>query len=70
MIAVAWLFYQGLAVVLGTPMPMVSVVSGSMETNLHVGDLMIISKGEYAVSDIVIYLRGGMTITHRIIEVR
>lgn len=28
--AVAWLFYQGLAFALGTPLPVVSVVSGSM----------------------------------------
>ncbi|MEM7813920.1 MAG: signal peptidase I [Candidatus Aenigmatarchaeota archaeon] len=69
-VAVAWLFYNGLAIALGTPMPMVSVVSGSMEPNLHVGDLMIISKGHYDVGDIAIYLHNGVTIIHRIVEVR
>lgn len=69
-VLVAWGFYQGLGYALQTPMPMVSVVSGSMEPNLHVGDLMIVSKADYKVGDIAIYMRDGMTIIHRIIEIR
>lgn len=69
-IVVAWLFYQGLATVLQTPMPMVSVVSGSMEPNLHVGDLMLISIADYKVGDIAIYLSNSKTIIHRIIAVQ
>lgn len=69
-VAIAWTFYQGMGYALQTPMPMVSVVSESMEPVLHVGDLMIISKADYKVGDIAIYMRGSMTIIHRIIEVR
>jgi len=69
-VLVAWGVYQGFGFALQTPMPMVSVVSGSMEPTLHVGDLMIISKADYKVGDIAIYLRGRMTIIHRIIEIR
>ncbi len=69
-IVVAFLFYQGLALALGTSMPMVSVVSGSMEPNLHVGDLMIVHRpAQYEVGDIAIYNQGKITIIHRIIEI-
>jgi signal peptidase len=69
-VIVAWLGYQALGVVLDTPMPMVSVVSGSMEPTMHVGDLAIISNADFQVGDIAIYMRGKMTIIHRIIEIR
>ena len=69
-IAAAWLFYQGLALALGTSMPMVAVVSGSMEPNLHVGDLMIVRhQDQYDVGEIAIYNRDRITIIHRIIDV-
>ena len=66
----AWLFYQGLAYATGTPMPIVSVVSNSMEPNLHCGDLLFITAGDYNVGDVVIYHRSDIpyTIVHRIIR--
>jgi len=66
----AWLFYQGLAYATGTPMPIVSVVSGSMEPVLHRGDLLFVTAGDYKVGDIVIYNRNDVpyTIVHRIIK--
>ena len=69
-VLVAFGLYQGLGAVLQTPMPMVSVVSSSMEPTLHIGDLAITAKADYKVGDIAIYLRGKITIIHRIIEVR
>jgi signal peptidase len=69
-VAVAWLFYQGLGAALQTPQPMLSVVSGSMEPNLHVGDLLIMAKADYQVGDIAAYTRDSITIIHRIIEIR
>ncbi len=69
----AWVFYQMLIFVTGTPMPLVSVVSESMEPVLHRGDMLFILPAEKpAVDDIVIYQRPGTskTIIHRIIEVR
>ena len=69
-VLVAWIFYQGLGVALQTPSPMLSVVSGSMEPNLHVGDLLVMAKADYQVGDIAAYLRpGGILIIHRIIEI-
>ncbi len=68
---VAWVFYQGLAFALDTPMPIVSVVSNSMEPILHRGDLLIVRGfGEYNTGDIAIYQRPDIafTIVHRIIE--
>jgi signal peptidase I len=38
----AWLFLQGLGFALGTSMPVVSVVSESMEPILHRGDLLVV----------------------------
>ncbi len=70
---VAWLFYQSLIFVLHTPMPIVSVVSNSMEPNLHRGDLLLVTgmaTADYNVGDVVIYQRPEVsyTIVHRIIE--
>ena len=72
-IAVAILVYYGLSFVLGTPMPIVSVVSGSMEPVLYSGDLIILtSPKDIKVTDVVIYQRPDIseTIIHRIIEER
>jgi len=70
-VAAAWLLYQGLGAALQTPTPMLSVVSGSMEPNLHVGDLLIMSGADYQIGDIAAYLAAsGRTIIHRIIEIR
>ena len=72
-IAVAILVYYGLSFVLGTPMPIVSVVSGSMEPVLYRGDLIILtSPKDIKVTDVVIYQRPDIseTIIHRIIEER
>src|SRR3989338_10251927 len=66
----AWVFYQGLAFALDTPMPVVSVVSNSMEPILHRGDLLLV-KGydEYDAGDIAIYQSPAVkfTIVHRIV---
>ncbi|MBI5347625.1 MAG: signal peptidase I [Candidatus Aenigmarchaeota archaeon] len=72
-IVVAWLFYQSLAFAMNTPMPIVSVVSDSMEPNLHRGDLLVVTgmaTADYKTGDIVIYQRPEVsyTIVHRIIE--
>ena len=71
---VAWLFYQGLAFATGTPMPIVSVASESMEPILHKGDLsFVLSPENLQVGDIIIYdPKPGCfivkhTIVHRII---
>lgn len=44
------------------------VLSGSMEPELSVGDLLIISEREsYEINDVVVYQDSGMAITHRIV---
>ncbi|MBS3055980.1 MAG: signal peptidase I [Candidatus Aenigmarchaeota archaeon] len=69
-VALAWIFYQVLAMAVNTPMPLVSVVSESMEPVLHRGDLLFVTGGNYSVRDVVIYQRYDVdyTIVHRIIE--
>ena len=70
---VAWLFYQGLTIVTGTSLPIVSVVSDSMEPVLHRGDLVfVIQDDNPKIGDIVIYQRSknDITIVHRIIDIR
>lgn len=67
-IIAAYAFYQGLALALQTPLPILSVVSNSMEPTLHVGDLIVAGKSDYKEDDIAIYLRDRITIVHRIIE--
>jgi len=68
---IAWVFYQGLAFATGTSMPIVSVVSDSMEPVLHRGDLVfVVRPNDLKVGDIVIYRKEGsqFTIIHRIIQ--
>ena len=46
------------------------VLSGSMEPELSVGDLLIITEQEeYSVGDVIVYQDGGMAVTHRIISI-
>ena len=46
------------------------VLSGSMEPEFSVGDLLIIAKSDsYAVRDIVVYQDGRMAVTHRIVSI-
>ena len=46
------------------------VLSGSMEPELSVGDLLIISEREsYEIEDVVVYQDSGMAITHRIVSI-
>ena len=75
---VAWIFYQGLAFATGTSMPIVSVVSESMDPILHIGDLLfVMSSEDPQVGDIVIYmpqqecfnLDSNAPIVHRIIAI-
>lgn len=68
----AWIFLQGLGFALGTQMPVVSVVSESMEPILHRGDLLVvIGPNDLKVGDIIIYNVHGIkyTIVHRIIKI-
>lgn len=56
------------------PMPlgfgMTVVLSGSMEPELSVGDLLIVVKADnYAVGDVVVYQSGGMGVVHRITQI-
>ena len=47
------------------------VMTGSMETNIHVGDYLLVKKSnEYKKGDIVTFKRDGYYITHRIIKVK
>lgn len=46
------------------------IASGSMETNLHIGDYIVIEKtNEYKVGDIITYVEDGAYITHRIYKI-
>ena len=70
---IAWVFYQGLAAATGTPMPIVSVVSESMEPILHRGDLVFVVRADdLKIGDIVIYQsrHDPKTIIHRVVEKR
>ena len=67
----AFIFYTLLSAVTGTSMPLVSVVSDSMEPVLQRGDLLFVtSADEYQIRDIVIYQNQHVpyTIVHRIIS--
>jgi signal peptidase I len=55
LIVCAWLAYQAMGLALGTSMPMISVVSKSMEPNLHIGDLIIVSSADYQIGDIIVF---------------
>lgn len=70
-LAIAWIFYQLLSVAAGSSVPLVSVVSESMEPVLHRGDLLFVTaENQYNVRDVVIYQdpRIPYTIVHRIIS--
>ena len=71
--AIAWLFHQSLGILLDTPMPVVAVVSNSMEPILYKGDLLLVAGGDVKVRDIAVYQlntgRQTVTIVHRIIGV-
>ncbi len=46
------------------------VLSGSMEPELSVGDLLFVAERDtYEVEDVVVYQDGGMAVTHRIIAI-
>lgn len=50
-----------------------SIISGSMEPSINVGDLIIVQKNEdmkYIVNDIVTFKRDDDIVTHRIIKIR
>ncbi len=67
-IAVA--IYYGLSLILGTSMPVVTVVSDSMLPTLHVGDLLLVNNiGKPKVGDVVVYKVSVINypIVHRII---
>lgn len=60
----------------GNPMPMpfgigaATVLSGSMEPELSVGDfLIVVERDEYEVGDVIVYQNGRSAITHRIVEI-
>lgn len=67
------LFIKGLGLILGTPTPLVSVISHSMDPTFTRGDMLIL-KGvdpkEIEIGDIVVYDRPGSKypIVHRVIE--
>lgn len=68
----AWVLYQVLTLVTGTPLPIVSVVSDSMEPILHRGDLLVVLNADsLRVGDVVIYQRSDtkFTIVHRVIGI-
>ena len=59
----------------GNPMPMPFgigagvVLSGSMEPELSVNDLIIVRRAdEYSVGDVVVYRSGGMSVVHRVVS--
>jgi signal peptidase len=56
------------------PMPfgvgLTVVLSGSMEPELSVGDLLIVTEQDsYAINDVVVYQEGRIGVVHRIIEI-
>jgi len=70
MFIAAWIFYQVLGIITGTNMPIVAVVSASMEPTLYRGDLLFVTSANYTVGDIVLYERNDVNyiIVHRIIK--
>ena len=47
-----------------------TIVSGSMEPNIKIGDYVIVSvNGGYDVGDVVMFKRGNSYVAHRVIEV-
>lgn len=46
------------------------ILTGSMETDIHPGDYIVINKtDDYKVGDVVTYEKNGYYITHRIVEI-
>ena len=46
------------------------VLSGSMEPELSVGDLVIVTESEdYAEQDVIVFQQGSMAVTHRIVSI-
>ncbi len=69
-VVIAYVFYTALGAATGTSMPLVSVVSDSMEPVIHRGDLLFVTAvDEYQTRDIVVYETNKIsyTIVHRII---
>lgn len=63
--------------VAGNAMPMpfgigaAVVLSGSMEPELSVGDLLIVARrGDYQVGDVIVFQNGRSAVTHRIVSAR
>jgi len=61
---------------LGDPIPMplgigaAVIMSGSMEDELSVGDLVFVVAGkEYQVGEVVVYITDGIAVTHRIVSI-
>ena len=57
------------------PMPfgygMAVVLSGSMEPEMSVGDLIVVHEDDdYVVGDVVVFQESGMLITHRIVDIQ
>ena len=48
------------------------VISGSMESAIHIGSLVLIEKNktEPAIGDIIAFEKGGAFITHRVAEIK
>lgn len=47
-----------------------TIVSGSMEPNIHVGDYVIVDlNGEYYKGDVVMFKRGNVYIAHRVMDI-
>lgn len=69
---IAFVFYQVLIIAMGTSMPIVAVVSGSMEPVLHRGDLiLVIGEPNPQIGNIIVYNRNDFsyTIIHRVIKI-
>ena len=46
-----------------------SVLTGSMEPAINVGDIIIVKNGEYHINDIISYKDGDSVVTHRIVDI-
>ncbi|MBN1940592.1 MAG: signal peptidase I [Candidatus Diapherotrites archaeon] len=66
-----FLFYFALILLAGTPKFLATIESNSMRPALERGDLLLLAKtNDYGVGDVIIFLKNGNVIVHRIIEVR
>ncbi|MCJ7478808.1 MAG: signal peptidase I [Candidatus Nanohaloarchaeota archaeon QJJ-7] len=69
----AYGIYQTVGLALGTQVPVVAVTSGSMEPNLHRGDMIVVEGEpweEIEVGEIIVFESGDMPVPviHRVIE--